>query len=123
MNVVIVNGKRYEVPSGSISVVNNKVYCNGELITDTSDFKEKNIHITVEGNVQGDVSSTSGDITINGSCRNVKATSGDIKITGNVSGNVCTTSGDIECGDIMGNVSTVSGDIIKRVKSFLKNIF
>lgn len=123
MNVCIVNGKRYELPSGSISVVNNKVYCNGKLVTDTNEFKEKNIKIVIQGNVDGDISTESGDIEVNGNCKNVKSVSGDINIKGDVGGDVKSTSGDITCRDISGNVQTVSGDIKNRIRNNFGKIF
>ena len=55
MNKVYVNGKKYILPNGSVSVVNNKVYWNGKLVEDCYLLKEKIINITIEGNVEGDI--------------------------------------------------------------------
>ena len=41
MNTVYVNGKKYILPNGNVSVVNNKVYWNGILVEDCDLFKEK----------------------------------------------------------------------------------
>ena len=55
MNTAYVNGKKYILPNGSVSVVNNKVYWNGILVEDCDLFKEKTINITIEGNIEGDI--------------------------------------------------------------------
>ena len=123
MNVCIVNGKRYNLPSGNVNVINGKVYCNGKLITDTEDISEKNIKIVIQGNVEGDVSTDCGDIEVNGNCKTVKSTSGDINIKGNVSGDVKSTSGDIACGEVQGDVQTVSGDIKNTARRLFQKIF
>lgn len=123
MNVCIVNGKRYNIPSGNINVINGKVYCNGKPVIDTNDFTEKNIKIIIQGNVDGDVKTDCGDIEVTGNCRSVISTSGDITIKGSVSGGVKSTSGDITCDEIRGDVQTVSGDIENKAKGFFKRIF
>ena len=114
MNVVIVNGKRYVTSGGNINIVNNKVYCDGELITDCETISDKVIHITVEGNVEGTVSTASGNITVKGNCRSVNTTSGDVEC-GDVNGDVKTVSGDVKCKNIGGSVKTVSGDISRSL--------
>ena len=114
MNVVVVNGKRYETPNGSISVIGNKVYCNGKLLTDCDEISEKYINIVVEGNVDGNIETASGDVTVKGNCRSVKSTSGDVEC-GDVEGDVTTVSGDVKCKSIGGNVKTVSGDISRSL--------
>ena len=112
MNVVVVNGKKYTTTGGSISVIGNKVYCDGELLSDCDEFKEKVINIVVNGNVDGYVKTTSGNIKLQGSVGEIETTSGDVDIVGNV-GNVKTVSGDVKAKKILGNVKTVSGDISK----------
>ena len=112
MNVVIVNGKRYETAGGGISIVGNKVYCNGKEITDCEHISEKNVYITVEGNVEGDIETSSGSITVKGNCHSVHTTSGDVECR-DVEGDVKTVSGDVKCKSIGGSVKTVSGDISK----------
>ena len=109
-NTVIVNGKKYTLPGGSVSVIGNKVYCNGKLVEDCSEIKEKNITIVVNGNVDK-VSTDTSNITINGNVNNVETDTGDIKITGDVSGNVSSDTGDIRCGNIGGNAKTSTGGI------------
>lgn len=112
MGNVIVNGKVYNC-DGNISIIDDKVYCNGKLIVDPTEIHAKKINIEITGNVDK-LKSSAGNINIIGDCNNVMSTSGDITIKGNISGNVNTTSGDVKCGQINGNVSTVSGDVIKR---------
>ena len=112
MHNVVINGKSYGNLKGSISVSNGKVYCNGHLVSDESGTPDKEINIIVKGNVEGDVVITSGMVTVKGSCRSVKTTSGDVRVEEDVTGNISTVSGDVTCGnDIGGNVNTVSGDI------------
>ena len=123
MNICIVNGKRYNIPSGNINVINGKVYCNGKPVIDTNDFTEKNINIVIQGNVEGDVKTDCGDIEVTGNCRSVISTSGDINIKGSVGMSVKSTSGDITCGEVRGDIQTVSGDIENKAKGFFKRIF
>ena len=79
MNTVYVNGKKYTLPNGSVSVVNNKVYWNGILVEDCDLFKEKIINITIEGNVEGDIKcDTIESINIKGSCKDIQIINVDI---------------------------------------------
>ena len=120
MNKVTINGKTYTAPDNCVvSVKNNKVYFNGKPAVDFNDWKEKNIKITMEGDIH-DVALDCGDIVVNCNCNNVSNTNGDIKIKGDVSGNVSNTNGDISCKEIRGNATTTCGDI---VKNFTEKIF
>lgn len=112
MSTICINGKKIEAPNGNISVINNKVYCNGKLISDIEkDFVEKEIKITIEGDA-GNIQTDSGDVTVKGSCGTVETASGDVSVSGGVDGDVSTQSGDVKCGAVMhGNVKTMSGDI------------
>lgn len=111
MNTVVVNGKKYSIPDGSISVIGNKIYVNGKLITDESGNTK--INIVVNGSVNGDIKTDCGDIKISGNCNNVQTISGDIEC-GDVNGNVQTTSGDIKCKNVKGSAKSVSGDITTK---------
>ena len=112
-SIVSVNGKTYCLPSGNVSVIGNKAYCDGKLVEDCNDFKEKEITIVVEGD-NNSVSLDSGDIIVRGNARDVNGKSGDIEIYGNAN-NVSTMSGDVEIkGSVYGNVNTVSGDVRTR---------
>lgn len=117
MNIVTVNGKTYNLPSGNVSVIGNKVYCDGKLVEDCNGIKEKEITIIVYGE-NNTIKTDCGDITVNGNANNVSSASGDIQIAGNTN-NVSTASGDVTIrGDIHGNCQTVSGDIkAKQVRN------
>ena len=79
MNTVYVNGKKYILPNGNVSVVNNKVYWNGILVEDCDLFKEKIININIEGNVEGDIKcDTIESINIKGSCKDIQIINVDI---------------------------------------------
>ena len=121
MNTVCVNGKKYTLPNGSVSVVNNKVYWNGILVEDCDLLKEKTINITIEGNVEGDIKcDTIESINIKGSCKNIETYNGEVKIDGDVDGNVSTHNGNVNCHNIHGDVKTHNGNINK---SFFSKIF
>ena len=99
MTVISVNGKTYNVPDGNISVVNNKIYCNGKLYVSGDDRENDSCNITIKGdNIS--VKTTSGDVIVNGNAGNIITTSGDINVKGNVIGNCKTTSGDINAKEI-----------------------
>ena len=65
MSSVIINGKTITIDGNcnNVSVINNKVYVNGKLIQDCDEIKEKNIKITIDGNV-GSIETGSADIII-----------------------------------------------------------
>lgn len=110
MNRVVVNGKTYNLPNGSVSVINNKVYHNGKLVTDCDEIKEKEIKITIEGDAC-DVSLDCGEIVVKGNANNVKSSNGNIKIEGDIAGNAKTTNGNIKAKHIHGNADTTLGSI------------
>jgi len=106
MNIIRVNGKKYEVSGSNISIVGDKIIVGEESITIDTNTARKitvvwegpaaNVESVFNVNVQGDVQG------------NVNA--GDEVVCGNVRGNV--NAGDsITCGDITGNVN--AGDTIK----------
>lgn len=113
MNQVIING---QVISGdlivgkslTVSANGDKILINGEQVFQTSD---KIITIHIEGDVDGDVNTVSGNVIVNGDVGNVKSTSGDVGVSGAVCGDVKTVSGDVEAEQILGNTKTVSGNI------------
>ena len=122
MGKVVVNGRVYNTPDGaSVSVINNKVYVDGKLYEDFSENKEKNIKITIEGDIQA-VKVDCGDITVHGNANSVTGVNGDIKINGDVAGNVKTTNGDISAHSIQGDAKTISGDISNRKDRWFNSI-
>jgi hypothetical protein len=105
MATVTINGKTYT--GSSVAVTNNKVYIDG-ILQDAGE--EKQIIISVGGDVQALSVDACTKISITGNCGSVQSASGDIAC-GNVSGNVLTVSGDVKAKNISGSVKTVSGDI------------
>lgn len=68
-------------------------------------------------NICGNVKSVQNlpNIVVNGNVSNVSTTSGDVTINGDVNGSVSAVSGDVEVrGSVAGSVSTVSGDVDVR---------
>ena len=112
MNTININGKTYNAPDRcSVSVINNKVYFNGKLAEDFSDWKEKNIEIKIEGNC-AEVETDAGNITVKGNVEgNVSNDAGNIYIEGDVNGNVTIDTGNIIANHISGSVSTDCGNI------------
>lgn len=113
---VTINGRTYNLPSGSVSVVDGKIYHNGKLVDDYSDKKETTYNVVISGD-NNNISVQSGDVKVNGSAGSVTTQSGDVEIACEVNGDVKTTSGDINIkGNVYGRCSTVSGDInAKRI--------
>ena len=112
MNKVTINGKTYTAPDGcSISVINGKAYVDGKLIEDLNNFKSKKIEINIEGNCK-EVKCDAGVITINGNVDgNVTSDTGNIKVRGDVRGNATCDCGSISAHHIFGNASTDVGNI------------
>jgi hypothetical protein len=111
------------VIGGSISITNGRVIIDGVDCTPdmkninisiVGDVKEVKVGVCnslkIEGNVNY-IQTTSGDVDISGDVNGpVSSTTGDIDC-GNVAGNASSTSGDIVCGSVGGSMTTVNGDI------------
>ena len=97
MGVAIVNGKKYKVPdSGSVSIVNGKVFVNGVDITKGEE--PRRLDITIQGPV--------GDITCDG------ALSVDGDVNGNVKcGGSCNVDGDVRGSVQCGGSCNVDGSV------------
>jgi hypothetical protein len=143
MDTIIINGRQYEV-NGPISMINDRIYVNGQLFENGEALERKvnitivggvhsikldkgpsEVNIKITGNVGGSITTTSGDVEVAGNVLgDVKSTSGDIKCK-NVTGSVRTVSGGITCSKVAGNADTVSGDINSRdrVSSIFEKIF
>lgn len=100
MGTCMVNGKRYDIPSGAnVSIIDGIVKVNGKVIADETKAGQP-----CEVHVQGDI----GDLRCDGNAY----------ITGNVKGDV-DAGGSVECHDVGksvdagGNVaySNVGGDV------------
>lgn len=108
-NKVSVGGKTIIVPNGSsVSVINNKVFINGEPYDgDNFDSKEQIIlKIVVEGSIEE--LKTDANVEVHGKVNKVKA-DGNVVCT-NVDGNV-KAGGNVACGKISGKV-TAGGNIV-----------
>lgn len=110
MATCYINGKRYVVSGSNITICDGQVYCNGKRVVDCRELAEKNITITIEGNVET-LKASDCSVNINGVVGGVETGSGDVVVHGDVVGSVQTGSGDVTCGDISGNVKTGSGDV------------
>ncbi len=107
---VIVNGRVYNI-KGNITIENGKMLVNGKPIEDWEKSGEREINITIEGDMIDLQVDCCNAVTVNGDVKNVHAGSGDVNISGCVRGSVNTASGDVRCGDIEDGVSTASGDV------------
>lgn len=119
MNTVIVNGKKYELPNGDVSVINGVVYCNGKQISDTDTAKEVKIVIN------GDVSSFKcyeGNTTVNGKVNSIETDTGNVTVNGNVEGDITVDTGNIKCGNIGGSATTDCGNISKAFSNVMSKI-
>jgi hypothetical protein len=73
---------------------------------------EKNITITVTGDVDTIEADVCANVTITGSAKNVRTGQGDIDIRGDVQGDVKTGQGNIAIGGtVTGSVKTGQGNI------------
>lgn len=115
MNIVTINGKTYKV-EGKVSFVNGTIFANGKKVQDYEEAEkdEKKINISIEGDVEKIDVDVCDSITVSGSVKNIKTTSGDVEVEGDVDGDVQTVSGDINCGNVSGDASTVNGNIRRK---------
>ena len=114
MNRVTINGVTYQ-GHGSVRISNNKVYIGGVEVT-SKQQDQKQITIVVHGDVTSLEVDNCETITINGNVEgSISTQSADI-LCGNVGGNASTMSGDIKCVAIAGKASTMSGDIDKSIE-------
>lgn len=97
MNRIVINGKEIKCNGNNISIIDNKVFVDGKIISEEA-IKDSDIHI------YGDVE----NIECQGSveCNNVN---GYIKAGGSV--NCDDVGGNINCGGSV-NCDTVKGNII-----------
>lgn len=124
--MIIVNGKRINVPNGhSVSIINGDVIVDGKSYTDNKDLKE--INIVIEGDcgslkvdscnrvevgrdVAGDIRA-GGSVVVHGAVqKNIDA--GGSVTCANVGGDV-DAGGSVTCGNISGSVDA-GGSVIHR---------
>lgn len=95
-----------QIAGRSLTIKDNKIFIDGKKI----DTEEKQIYVSVEGNVDKIDIGYCNELIISGEVKEIYSSAADIKCQ-NVKGNIETASGDVECKDITGNVSTMSGDV------------
>lgn len=115
MGTIVINGQRFRY-NGSLSIINGKYFVDGKEVKDWSELTkdQKEINITIEGDVNKLDVDCCDRIYVKGNVGKVKSTSGDIEVEGDVDGDVQTVSGDISCGNVGGDASTVSGNIRRK---------
>ena len=94
MSTIIIGDKRITVSGNNVSILNNKIYVDGKLVTDNA------VTEPVKLIVEGDLINVESE--------------GSVDVTGDIKGNV-QASCSIRCNNISGNVNTMgsvhSGDI------------
>lgn len=103
--MITINNKTYK--GNNVTIVNNQIYIDDKL-ADTKD--EKNIKISIDGDVDTLNIDHCDEILINGDCGSVKCGNGNVKC-GNVGGNVKSTNGNVKCGNVDGDIKTTNGNI------------
>lgn len=117
MTKIIRNGNCTSISNGgTISIINGKVLVDGKPLDqfNVSDVNEKEINITIQGEVDHIDIDYCNRITVNSNVKRVKTNQGDIDITGDVDGDVHTNMGDVTCGNIKGDCHTNMGNIRRR---------
>ena len=127
MSSIKVNGFTITSSGNSVCVTNGRVVIDGKDVTPekekvinicvTGDVENVRADvcdsIIVSGNAKT-VGTTSGDVTVEGDVQgNVKTVSGDVQCKA-VGEGVETVSGDVHCGDVRGNVSSINGDVRRK---------
>jgi len=96
MTKITVNGKSYDIPAGcSVSVVNNAVYVDGELVQ-----RSDSDGIFITGNVDT-LTVDKGSVTVTGEVGDIQA--GGSVSAGDVRGDV-KAGGSVSCGAVAGDV-------------------
>ncbi len=104
MAEIVINGKRYFAPLGSVTVVNNQVFVEGQRIAEDQELKG-----IVLLRIEGEIGSVQSDISVQcGDVQNNVSASGSVACD-NVGGSV-TASGSVQCENIGGNVKA-SGSV------------
>jgi len=130
-NVAMINGKKYNLPSGSsISIVGETIYVDGKVWTENEKEDQnlkkdlqiaQKIELYVTMKEAGSLDTHAGSVVVHGNAKSFESTSGSIRINGDVSGNVDSTSGSVTVEkNVGGNVETVSGSV--RASSILGKV-
>ena len=104
-NNVIVNGTTY-LADKSITINGNKVVIDGNTFITDGPI----INVVIHGDCE-EVSSDTGDITIEGHSGSAQSKNGNIRVGGNINGDAETKNGNIHAKGIAGKASTINGDI------------
>lgn len=119
LNITCINGSRViNVEKGhQLSIIDGKYFVDGvevDLNGDLSELKkQKQLHLTINGNVGKIDVSHLASIKVNGDVKgSVSTVSGGVSAK-NIGGSVSTVSGNVGALHIDGDVSTVSGDIME----------
>lgn len=109
-STVTINGVRYE--GNSVTVSGNKIVIDGKSVSMPD---EKDILIIVDGNAGNISVDVCKEIRIGGNVEgDIKTQTGDVTV-GDVNGDITTQTGDVRANNITGKVKTQTGDI-KAVK-------
>lgn len=124
---VIVNGKKYS--GNNVSIINDKVYIDGKLMTDDESSKSTKIEITIEAGTTINKIEVDGDLEVKGSISGDVSAQGSVKcndIGGNDSsggsitcddiGGNANAGGSVKCDDISGNVNAGGSIHCKNMK-------
>jgi len=126
INKFTINGKSFTSMSGSVSVINGRVFIDGKEVSGEEgqvsgvveirvlEGQIQNLRsdasITVEGDVQGNVDA-GVSASVGGSVGGQVEAGGSAKVGGSVGGSVA-AGGSVNCGDVAGNVD--AGGSVKR---------
>lgn len=102
----------------TVTIIDGKMVIDGkpleEFAAAMNDKEVKEIHITIEGDVERLEVSVCNEVVVNGNAKRVKANTGSIKIAGNVEGDVHANMGSITCGNVEGDCHANMGSIYRR---------
>jgi len=107
VNIININGKLIKVSGNNISVINDKVYVDGELV---EEGLSGNVTISFEGELAN--LKTSGGATVNGDVHGDVDAGGSVKC-GNV-GKSVDAGGSVNCGNVGGDVD--AGGSVRMTK-------
>jgi hypothetical protein len=97
--------------NGKCFVFKDEANVRIEIYGNAGSVKTVAASVEISGDVNGSVTTTSGDVKCGRATHSVKTTSGNVTVQGSIGGSVSTMSGDVGASTIQGNCSTMSGDI------------
>lgn len=115
---VNVNGQDFEgsnieivIDGNVVKAFNHNAKINIVIYGDASYIKNASGDITVNGDINGNIDSSSGDIKCENISCSVTTTSGSVTVKNTIGRDVTSTTGDISAKSILGNVKTQTGNI------------